>query len=56
MFSTLLNSAMMQIEKEEIARSLAKQQARRNKRAAGEADAGRREREPRSWFRVIHRA
>jgi hypothetical protein len=56
MFSTLLNSAMMQIEKEEIARSLAKQEARRTKRAAREADVGRREREPRSWFRAVHRA
>ena len=56
MFPTLLNSALMQIEKDAVARSIAKQEARIAKRATREADTRRREREPRGWFRVVRRA
>ena len=47
---------MIQIEKEAVARSIAKHDARIAKRATREADTRRREREPRGWFRAARRA
>jgi hypothetical protein len=56
MFPTLLSSAIIQIEKDAVTQSIARHEARLTKRATRAADAGRREREPRHWFRAVHRA
>jgi hypothetical protein len=48
MFPTLLSSAVMQLEKDAIAHSIAKQQARLANPANRAADTRRRRREPRT--------